>query len=169
MDVGLVGPPVQCQNDGTCDAMAKGIDFKPLVSASTGQDSKYALDVDGNGWSQRYQRLLSSGSVVLKATIFPEWNTDWIVPYYHYIPVQHDYSDVYDIMMFFAGAPDGSGEHDAMAERISRHAVEFTARYWRWEDMQAYMFRLLLEYARAGSLDREKMTYRPGSKTALRI
>lgn len=32
----------------------------------------------GNGWSQRYARLLSSGSVVLKMTMFPEWYQDWI-------------------------------------------------------------------------------------------
>jgi len=31
------------------------------------------LDVDGNGWSSRFHRLLMSGSVVVKATIYPEW------------------------------------------------------------------------------------------------
>ncbi|KAG8986612.1 F-actin-capping protein subunit alpha, partial [Tulasnella sp. 427] len=160
MDVGLVGPPTQCQKDGTCKEMAKGINFRPLVAANAGNDKKFALDVDGNGWSQRYQRLLASGSVVLKATIFPEWNTNWLIPYYHYIPLQHDYSDLYDTMAFFAGTPDGQGAHDAMAEQVSNHAVEFARKNWRWEDMQAYMFRLLLEYARLSSLDREKMTYR---------
>jgi hypothetical protein len=35
---------------------------------------RYALDVDGNGWSSRFHRLLSSGSPVLKFTMFPEWH-----------------------------------------------------------------------------------------------
>lgn len=43
------------------------------------------VHIDGNGWSGRYQALLASGAAVLKATIFPEWNSDWLIPYYHYI------------------------------------------------------------------------------------
>lgn len=42
------------------EAMANGID---------------QLDVDGNGWSSRFHRLLMSGSVVVKATIYPEWHS----------------------------------------------------------------------------------------------
>jgi hypothetical protein len=46
MNVGLVGPPTQCsKDDGTCQAMAEGIDFLPLVKNMAGQDSKFALDV----------------------------------------------------------------------------------------------------------------------------
>jgi hypothetical protein len=29
--------------------------------------------VDGNGWSARFKRLMTTNSVVLKSTIFPEW------------------------------------------------------------------------------------------------
>lgn len=136
--------------------------------------------------------------MVLKATVFPEWNTNWLVPFYHYVvrhrhsprvytliavsiqPIQHDYSDLYNTVAFFAGSPDGTGGHDDLAEKIANRGVEFAAKHWRWEDMQAYvglrflpvsnvlhtkngcrqMFRLLLEYARASSFDREKMTYK---------
>jgi hypothetical protein len=35
----------------------------------------HLLLVDGNGWSSRFNRLLMSGSVVLKTTIYPEWNS----------------------------------------------------------------------------------------------
>jgi hypothetical protein len=52
---------------------------------SRGQDAKFVVDIDGNGWSQRYARLLSTGSVVFKSTVFPEWNTNWLIPYYHYV------------------------------------------------------------------------------------
>jgi hypothetical protein len=34
---------------------------------------KYILDIDGNGWSARFKRLMSTNSAVLKSTIFPEW------------------------------------------------------------------------------------------------
>ena len=83
---------------------------------------------DGNSWSARYKRLLSTGSLILKSTIFPEcasrachvsssqpvadmpnplplsvcpsgWN-DRKQPWLHYVPVKVDYGDLYDIMTF---------------------------------------------------------------------
>ncbi|KAG8906215.1 F-actin-capping protein subunit alpha [Tulasnella sp. 403] len=153
-------PPIQCaEEDGTCDTIAREVEFLAPVWGEVGRN-KYVLDVDGNGWSARYQALLASGSLVLKSTVFPEWNTDWLVPYYHYIPVQHDYSDLYNVMSFFAGSPEGHGEHEDLAERIGMQAADFVRRHWRWEDLQAYMYRLLLEYARAISADREAMYYK---------
>jgi hypothetical protein len=35
---------------------------------------QYNLDVDGNGWSSRFHRLLSTGSPVIKMAMFPDWN-----------------------------------------------------------------------------------------------
>lgn len=72
-------------------------------------------------------------------------------------------------MVFLAGypttLPDGEmaleGGHEDLAERIAQHALEAGRSLWRWEDMQAYMFRLLLEYARAMSFDRDSMAYKP--------
>ncbi|KAG9050628.1 F-actin-capping protein subunit alpha [Tulasnella sp. UAMH 9824] len=169
LDVGLVGDVFQCdENDGTCDEIRTSIKtLEPIYGA--GQRAKYALDVDGNGWSGRYQTLLASGNVVLKATVFPEWISDWLVPYYHFVPIQHDYSDLYSTMVFLAGYPttstDGEmileGGHEDLAEKIAQHALDASRSLWRWEDMQAYMFRLLLEYARAMSSDRDSMAYKP--------
>lgn len=45
MDVGLVGPPTQCQNDGTCEEMSSEINFRKMVAGTAGADHKYALDV----------------------------------------------------------------------------------------------------------------------------
>lgn len=43
------------------------------------------FDIDGNGWSSRFHRLIMSGSVVLKATIYPEWVSEWLTPWVHYV------------------------------------------------------------------------------------
>ncbi|CCA67724.1 related to CAP1-Cryptococcus gattii [Serendipita indica DSM 11827] len=147
-------PPPFCEN------ISKEVEFLQVVPQSRGQDAKYVIDIDGNGWSQRYARLLSSGSVVFKSTIFPEWNTEWLVPFYHYIPVKVDYSDIFDLMSFFTGWPDGTPGHDELAEKIAMNAVNFVRDHWRIEDMQAYMFRFLLEYARLASPDRDAASYR---------
>lgn len=34
---------------------------------------RYQLDVDGDGASTRFRRLLTSGSTVFKSTVFKEW------------------------------------------------------------------------------------------------
>ena len=50
-----------------------GLQMYSMVSAVlvVGANEK----VDGNGWSSRFSRLLMSGSVVMKSTIYPEWNS----------------------------------------------------------------------------------------------
>ncbi|WVN88726.1 uncharacterized protein L203_103939 [Cryptococcus depauperatus CBS 7841] len=162
MDVGLTGGPHQCKKeDGTCAEMEKEIIFKGRVSPEQSAKYKYVFDIDGNGWSSRFHRLLMSGSVVIKATIYPEWISDWLIPWVHYIPCKIDYSDLYDIMSFFIGSPDGtSNGHDNLAKSIADQAKKFGEEHWRWEDMQAYMFRLLLEYSRLFSDDREEWSYK---------
>lgn len=46
--------------------------------------------------SGRFHRLMSGRCLVLKSTIFPEWYADRIMPWYHFVPVKVDYSDLYD-------------------------------------------------------------------------
>jgi hypothetical protein len=63
-------------------------------------------------------------------------------------PIQLDYSDLYNTMSFFTGPPEASrsGEgNDHLARAIAEQARKFGEEHWRWEDMQGYMFRLLLE------------------------
>lgn len=54
--------------------------------------------------------------------------------------MQHDYSDMYNSLMFFIGPPgDPTRGHDDMARRISERAVDFVDKHWRREDLQAYV------------------------------
>lgn len=52
-----------------------------------------------------------------------------------YVPVKVDYSDVYDIMAFFVGMPDGSGGHDSLAAKIGEAGRQWARDFWRYEDM----------------------------------
>jgi len=148
-DIGFTNEPVQCDNtDGTCEAVRKTYVFKPYADHSTSNRFKYLLDVDGNGWSGRFHRLMSTKSAILKSTIFPEWYSDRIQPWYHYIPVKVDYQDLYDIMAFFVGDLKGQNGHDEMGKQIGEQGRLWTHEYWRLTDMQAYMYLLLLEFNR---------------------
>jgi hypothetical protein len=62
----------------------------------------------------------------------------------HYIPIQNDYSDLLDALVFFRGDPSGLRAHEDMAERIATAGRDWSVRYWRMEDLTAYMFRSVL-------------------------
>lgn len=67
-------------------------------------------------------------------------------------------SNSLDAMVFFAGA-EGVPGHDELAREISEAAQDFAHAHWRWQDMQSFMFRLLLEYRRLLAEDRDAMSY----------
>lgn len=142
LDVGFVDRPIQCGPDSSCDRVAARYDFKPRQPWSQAAQYKYVFDIDGNGWSARFKRLISTNSCVVKTTIFPEWYQDRIQPWVHYVPVKADLSDLYDVMAFFRGrGKNGKGGHDALAEEIAMAGKEWSHTFWRKEDMVAYLFR----------------------------
>ncbi|KAK4053911.1 hypothetical protein OIO90_003748 [Microbotryomycetes sp. JL221] len=147
VDFAFTGKAGQCsEEDGSCQAVRDLFDFQRPFGWNEANEYKYMLDIDGNAWSGRFHRLLSSNSVVLKSTIFPEWYASWIQPWYHYIPLKVDYSDLFDIMAFFSGDLDGNDGHDDLAKLIADQGKEYTQKHWRYADMEA-------------SPDREAMSY----------
>lgn len=159
MDVSFSGAPAQCDEE-TCETMRKTIDFAPTMGLEEQNQYRYLMDVDGNGWSGRFHRLLSTNAVVLKSTIFPEWYQERIIPWVHYVPIKVDYTDLYDVLAFFIGNPEtGEGAHEAMAKRIAEQGKKFAKEHWRRVDMAAYMFRLILEYNRLLNQDSDDVDY----------
>lgn len=74
------------------------------------------------------------------------------------------FSDFYGIMEYFLGyKPKDRKEgrevqrHDREAERIAMAGQEWANRVLRKEDMQIYVLRLFMEFARLGDDRREKM------------
>ncbi|KAG5641523.1 hypothetical protein H0H81_011145, partial [Sphagnurus paluster] len=65
---------------------------------------------------------------------------DRIEPWVHYVPVQVDYSDVYDALVFFRGGLYGEGAHEDLARRIARDGREWSGKFWRGEDVTAYVY-----------------------------
>jgi hypothetical protein len=160
MDVGFVGKPIQCdKTDGTCEDIAERYTFKNKVTLNDFDHSKYLFDMDGNGWSARFQRLMMSGSLVFKSTVLPEWWNDRAQSWVHYVPVKLDYTDLYDSMAFFHGDEEGQGGEDELAKQIAHAGRDWSERYYRQEDMTAYVFRLYLEWARLQSSGRNQLKF----------
>lgn len=160
-DVAFVGVPIQCARDGTCEDLKAEYDFKAIhMTHYESLRYKYVLDLDGNAWSARTKRLLAGEQLLFKATIFPEWWTQRIAPWVHYIPIQIDYSDLHDALVFFRGdGKGGEGGEDALAAQIARAGRVWGETHWRRVDMAAYTARLYLEWARLLPSDRGSMDF----------
>ncbi|SCZ93839.1 BZ3500_MvSof-1268-A1-R1_Chr6-3g08919 [Microbotryum saponariae] len=136
-DFQFSGCAQQCGTQAMCRSFEAEHRWDAYMSEAQQNEYKYVLDVDGNGWSGRFHRLMASNSLVLKSTIFPEWYAERIQPWYHYVPVNVDHQDLYSIMAFFKGDLEGKGGHDVSTEQIAMQGKEWTEGHWRWVDMQA--------------------------------
>ncbi|KAK5123815.1 hypothetical protein LTR85_002451 [Meristemomyces frigidus] len=122
---------------------------------------KYLPDIDGNSFSGRYRAFLYSTSLPVKATIYEEWHDSRLVPWVHFVPMDHTFVDIYGLMEYFVGNGDaGVGGHDDVAKGIAMGGKAWAEKVLRREDMQVYVFRLLLEYARLCDDEREVMGWR---------
>lgn len=114
--------------------------------------NKYLPDIDGNSFSGRYRSFLMSTSLPIKATIFKEWHDSRLVPWKHFVPMDNRFMEFYGIMKYFLG-------HDREAEKIAAEGQKWANKVLRKDDMQVYVLRLLLEYARVSRDDRDLMGF----------
>ena len=127
---------------------------------------KYLLDLDGMGYSGRFMALLSSESAVIKSTVWREFLSDWLQPWYvlqsalgrrteirsrlHYIPLSSSYAEIHNIYTFFSGATPStleaanltathvtrSLEGDKQLQRIARAGRQWRRTIGRSVDME---------------------------------
>ncbi|KAF7308339.1 CAP10 domain-containing protein [Mycena chlorophos] len=142
MDFALMGWNTWC--DGDCDmgAIEREYDFATATAPREEvYQYKYAMDVDGHGWSGRFLGLLRSGSLVFKSTIFTEFFSQWIRPFEHYIPVRPDLADLVERL-------EWAHTHEEEAKKIQEAGKEFAERIITDAQNDCYFFLVLLEWAR---------------------
>lgn len=113
--------------------------------------SRLVFDLDGNGISGRFYRLLASKSTPLKQTILKEWHDERLVPWVHYVPVSLGMEELPELVTFLTSTEKGKDR----AERIARQGREWFSKALREVDMTIYMYRLILELARLQDVTRE--------------
>ncbi|KAG8928009.1 capsule-associated protein CAP1 [Tulasnella sp. 418] len=168
---------------GGCEGMKKALRFTDAVPLGQHWQHKYLIDIDGMGYSARWFAFLKSSSAVMKTTVYKEFFSDWIQPWLHYIPLSSDYSEIYNIHAYFSGASPSmvtslsqsnattaspiqvihpthiAHEGDAQLHKIAEAGREWKMTVGRIQDMDAFIYRLCLEWARLWSDDRESMSY----------
>lgn len=149
--------------------------WKPQVPLAAQFRSKYLIDVDGHSFSGRWRAFLQSRSLGLKATIFREWHDSRLFAWRHFVPVDNRYDDLYALLTYFIGYGDPSTEHtvegkepnpgvyiarhDRDAQKLAAQGREWASKVLRREDIEVYMFRLLLEYGRLIDDNRDHIGY----------
>jgi len=83
----------------------------------------------------------ASHSALRTKACIPHRFTERLAPWVHYVPIQSDYSDLYDTLVFFRGDLAGRGAHEELAAKIAKEGREWSLAFWREEDMVAYLFR----------------------------
>lgn len=164
-DVGFIDLFCEPTNkDGSCWYLDNDYAVLPGVSMSEQFNYKYLPDIDGNSFSGRYRAFLLSTSLPIKATIYREWHDSRLVAWKHFIPMDNRFTDYYGILEYFRGFEglDGSQKvpgHDEAAKKIAYDGRDWAEKVLRKEDMQIYVFRLLLEYARICDDNRDTLAF----------
>ncbi|ETS74806.1 hypothetical protein PFICI_13290 [Pestalotiopsis fici W106-1] len=131
--------------------------------------SRYFMVLDtSDGPSPDVLPALQSNGVPFISTIFREWFTERLMPWTHFVPIDLRYHGLHSTLAYFVGLK-GKGKingHDQVLEGSVQDArwIAEQGRKWaetaiRREDMEVYLFRLLLEWGRIVSNDRDNLGF----------
>ena len=166
-DIRFVSPITRCGGrDCTDQSLEFGLSETALPSESIDFQShwmhRYLFDADGAGFSGRFLPFLHSRSLIFKTALFREWYSDRLTAWHHFVPIDLRLHGLWSVLAYFEGT--GSSEaitskmrrrgiypmknHLKEAERIAEEGRSWAAKVLRKEDMEIYLFRLLLEWGR---------------------
>lgn len=124
---------------------------------------RHLIDVDGAGFSGRFLPFLRSRSTAYRATLFRTWYDERVHPWKHYVPLDVSLSGLWDVVWLVSKKLIVKQEDSQapLGEQIATDGHDWAAKALRKEDMQVYMFRLLLEWGRLLDDNREELGYDP--------
>jgi hypothetical protein len=135
---------VQYANMATNDAIREYFQIQDEEPREEAFKYTLTFDLDGNGHSGRFYRLLNSRSLPLKQTVFREWHDERLQPWLHYVPISLSMEDLPEVVRYLADEEEGRQVAAMLAERGRRWSL----RALRPVDQAIYVFRLMLELAR---------------------
>ncbi|USP77386.1 glycosyltransferase family 90 protein [Curvularia clavata] len=164
-DVRLIGPIARCTGQDCIDQTTE-FGFGDPIDLKQHWRYRYLFDTDGAGFSSRFIPFLQSNSVVFKAALFREWYEGRLIAWKHFVPVDIRLHDLFSSLAYFGGYGVEERNKRMMegqikaAEKIARDGKVWTEKVLRKEDMEIYMFRLLLEWGRLTDDARTEVGFR---------
>lgn len=133
----------QCAR-ATCHEQSFFYRLKAWADKDAAFQSRLTFDLDGNGISGRWYKMVASKSAPLKQSIIREWHDDRLLPWVHFIPVSLGMKELPELVMYLTSTEKGQ----QMAKEIADRGREWFSQALRDVDMSVYVYRLLLELAR---------------------
>lgn len=168
VDIAFVGKFTRCA-ETACRSMtstfyghSKALDA-PKTEFQDHWSFRHLIDVDGTGFSGRFLPFLRSKSTAYRATLFRTWLDERTHPWKHFVPLDVSLSGLWDVVWLVSRAfivKNGDSEAP-LAQQIAIEGHDWAAKALRKEDMQIYMFRMLLEWGRLMDDNREELGYDP--------
>ncbi len=165
LDISIVNGIARAwDNDGAAQDAEFG--FAPPTDFQEHWRYRYLFDMDGAGFSGRFLPFLQSRSLPFRTGIFRSWWDGRLTAWKHFVPVDVRLHGLFSTLIYFMGAASTSGsvegimkENVAAGEEIAEAGRLWSERVLRKEDMEIYMFRLLLEWGRLTDDDRDKIGF----------
>ncbi|KAK3293548.1 uncharacterized protein B0H64DRAFT_426130 [Chaetomium fimeti] len=120
----------QCTTPLPCRQQQTHFRRLPWQASDAALGAKLAFDLDGNGISGRFYKLLASRSLVLKQTVLREWHDERLRPWVHYVPVSLGMGEVPEVVEWFLG----SGRGGERARELGEAGREWFGRAMREVD-----------------------------------
>ncbi|KAG8527123.1 uncharacterized protein KY384_008552 [Bacidia gigantensis] len=131
---------------------------------------RYLFDTDGAGFSGRFLPFLQSHSLPFRSGMFRTWCDSRLTAWAHFVPIDIRFHGLFSTLAYFTGT---KGEKTAktlkgrvgmesrlkQGERIAEEGREWAGKVLRKEDMEVYLFRLLLEWGRLTDDARESIGF----------
>jgi hypothetical protein len=148
--------------DANCQLALQHFGLHPRAEAIA---NRYIMLLDSaNGPSPDILPILRSNSVPMISTIFREWFTERLMPWTHFVPIDIRYHGLHSTLAYFVGLKGRgkiNGRDQQMEPRledarwIAEQGRKWAEKAIRREDMEIYLFRLLLEWGRVIDDDRD--------------
>ena len=133
-------------------------------------DSRFVLTVDSDsGPAPETLAAIRSGSVAFVASIFRHWYSERLMPWVHFVPIDLRWHALHSTLVYLDGLK-GRGQLTSEeldfeaaimdARWIAEEGTSWTAKAVRMEDMQIYLFRLLLEWGRLVDDARDTLAFK---------
>ncbi|KAI2776243.1 glycosyltransferase family 90 protein [Daldinia loculata] len=114
---------------------------------------RHLIDLDGAAFSGRFLPFLKSASLPYRAALFRTWWEERAHAWRHFVPLDVRLGDLWGAVSYLGGP----GLADA--DEIAQAGRDWALQSLRKEDMQVYMFRLLLEWGRLVDDRREDLGF----------
>lgn len=152
--------------DTNCRLIEQEFGIQPQATAQT---ARYIMLLDSpDGPSPQLLPALRSTSAPVLSTVFREWFTDRLFPWVHFIPIDVRYHSLHNTLTYFLGLMYrghlNGRQHVTEGRKNDARWIADQSRKWankaiRREDMEIYLFRLLLEWGRVIDDQRDDLKY----------